>query len=87
MGERGMMCGWVGGCLGALVNKVWTNPPSQSPVGRTHSHRRLYADLGQAFGSDPSYGFGDVMAKALGCSPIDLAAPEELLLDPPPAQR
>ena len=38
-------------------------------------------------GSDPSWGFSGAIATALGCAPIDLEAPQELLLDPPPAQR
>lgn len=38
-------------------------------------------------GSDPSWGFSGAVATALGCTPIDLEGPQELLLDPPLAQR
>ena len=43
--------------------------------------------MAQVVGSDPSWGFSGAIATALGCTPIDLEAPQELLLDPPPAQR
>ena len=53
----------------------------------TCTHRRLYRDLAQVVGSDPSWGFGGAIATALGCTPIDLEGTEELLLDRPPARR
>lgn len=47
----------------------------------------MYIDLARVLGSDPTWGFSNVVADALGCTPVDLATPDELLLDPPPAQR
>ncbi len=50
-------------------------------------HRRIYADLAEVFGSDPTWGLHAVMMSALNCTAIDLADPEELLYDPSPAAR
>lgn len=63
---------------------TWLNSYS---LATRHTRRRLYRDMAQVVGSDPSWGFSGAIATALGCTPIDLEAPQELLLDPPPAQR
>jgi len=43
--------------------------------------------MAQAFGSDVTWGIVDVVGAALGCTPVNITPPDELLLDPPPAQR
>jgi hypothetical protein len=43
--------------------------------------------MAQAFGSDVTWGIVDVVGAALGCTPVDITPPDELLLDPPLAQR
>lgn len=47
----------------------------------------MYIDLARLMGTDPTWGYVNVMAGALGCTPMDITTPDELLLDPPPAQR
>lgn len=62
-------------------------PTPQSTPPKPEPHSRQYADMGAVFGSDPTWGVLNVIAKACRCTPVDIAAPDELRLDPPPAQR
>lgn len=57
------------------------------PTKPHHHPSRQYADMALILGSDPTWGVCDVIAGALGCTPVDIAAPGDLVLDPPPAQR
>jgi hypothetical protein len=53
----------------------------------THTSSRAYQGISQLLGSDPTWGFSGILAKAFDCAPIDITGREELLLDPPMQQR
>lgn len=54
------------------------------PFAASTFDSRHQVRLARLFGLDPTWGYSKQMAEAIGCTPIELATPQELVLDPPP---